>query len=234
VKAAVKALARGAAFLAALPALASYGVRSRLLGPDRALEGSSQALGLLPGLLGQYVRRAFYARVLAECHRTAVIEFGVLFSQAGARLEENVYVGPRCHLGLAHIRRNALLAAGVHVPSGAATHGTSDPVVPIRDQAGRREMVTIGESAWIGSGAIVMADVGADSVVGAGAVVTRSIPEGVVAGGVPARIIKTREGRPGATGAPVREANSDTLPPLEGKSGAIPARAESARRLPLL
>jgi virginiamycin A acetyltransferase len=234
VRAAVKALARGAAFLAVLPALASYAIRSRILGPNRALEGSSQALGLLPGLLGQYLRRAFYAWVLAECHRTAVIEFGVLFSQAGARLEENVYVGPRCHLGLAHIRRNALLAAGVHVPSGAATHGMSDPDVPIRDQTGRREMVTIGEGTWIGSGAVVMADVGADSVVGAGAVVTRSIPEGVVAGGVPARILRTREGRSGATAEPMRESNSDTLPRLEGKSASIPAGAESVRRLPLI
>ena len=34
----------------------------------------------------------------------------------------------------------------------------------------------IGAGAWIGSGAVVMADVGCDTIIGAGAVVTRSVP----------------------------------------------------------
>ena len=38
-----------------------------------------------------------------------------------------------------------------------------------------------------------MADVGRDSVVGAGAVVTRSVPDRVVAAGVPARVVKRRD-----------------------------------------
>ena len=47
--------------------------------------------------------------------------------------------------------------------------------------------------AWIGSGAVVMADVGRDTIVGAGAVVTRPLPDRVVACGVPARILHTRD-----------------------------------------
>jgi len=189
----IKALARGAATIVAAPFLISYRVRAAIIGRDRALEGSTQALAWLPGLVGQYVRRAFLMRVLAGCHHTAVVEFGTIFSQSGARLDENAYVGPRCHLGLVHIERDALLAAGVHVPSGARSHGIDDVVAAIRDQPGSPSRVRIGAGAWIGSAAIIMADVGRDSVVGAGAVVTRSLPDRVVAAGVPARVVKIRD-----------------------------------------
>jgi len=192
-RAAAKVLARGAATLVVAPALLSYWIRSALFGRDRAIEGSSQALALVPGMIGQFIRRAFLSRALDHCHHTATIEFGTVFSQAGARLDENAYVGPGCHLGLVHLERDVLLAAGVHIPSGGATHGTDDVNVPIRDQPGARRMITIGRGTWVGSTAVVLADVGCDSIIGAGAVVTRPIPDRVVAAGVPARIVRSRD-----------------------------------------
>jgi virginiamycin A acetyltransferase len=189
----LKALARAAATVAVAPALISYWTRSAILGRDRALQGSTQTLALVPGILGQYVRRAFLTRALSHCHPSAVVEFGTIFSQADAELDENAYVGPHCHLGLVHIGRNALLAGGVHVPSGGRSHGIDSVLVPIRDQPGSPSLVRIGAGAWIGSAAIVMADVGRDTVVGAGAVVTRPVPDGVVVAGVPARIVRSRD-----------------------------------------
>jgi virginiamycin A acetyltransferase len=188
-----KTLARAAATAAVLPALASYWIRARLLGADRALEGSSQAFAVLPGILGQYLRRAFLSHVLAACDATSTIEFGVLFSQAGARIGENVYIGPRCHIGLAHLEADVLVGASVHIPSGSQTHGTGDLDMPIRLQPGVRTVVRIGAGAWIGSNAVVMADVGRNSVIGAGSVVTRPIPDGVIAAGIPARVVRPRE-----------------------------------------
>lgn len=197
-----KAAARGLATILVLPTLLSFAMRRWLLGADRALEGSSQALGLVPGVVGDYLRRAFLARVLNRCAPTATIQFGTLFSQAGARIDENVYVGPRCHVGLVHLERDVLLAAGVHVPSGAATHGTTDPSRAIRDQPGARTLVRIGEGTWVGSAAIVMADVGRHCVIGAGSVVTQPIPDYSVAVGSPARVVKTRTGAAGTSGTP--------------------------------
>jgi acetyltransferase-like isoleucine patch superfamily enzyme len=190
-----KAVLHGLATLVVLPALISYALKRLVIGPDRALEGSTQALAMIPGLPGVYLRRAFLARTIAHCDRTASVHFGTIFSQAGARLDANVYVGPNCHLGLVHIERDALLASGVHVPSGSDTHGTGDVDRPIREQEGRRRLVRVGEGAWIGSAAIVMADIGRHSVIGAGSVVTKPIPDFSVAAGVPAKVIQSR--RPG-------------------------------------
>jgi virginiamycin A acetyltransferase len=189
---AAKSFAFWVATVAVAPALASYWLRAAVLGRDRALEGSTQALALLPGLLGQFARRAFLVRTLASCHRSVTVEFGTIFSRAGARLDEGVYIGPRCHLGLVHIEQDVLVAAGVHIPSGAATHGIDDLTVPIREQPGTQRMVRIGAGAWLGSAAVVMADVGRNTVVGAGSVVSRALPDGVLAAGVPARVIRAR------------------------------------------
>lgn len=191
-RAAAKSIARGLATVTVAPALLSFSIRSKVIGRDRALEGSTQALGLVPGVVGQYLRRGFLSRVLAECHPSATVEFGTIFSKVGARLCENSYVGPRCHLGLVHLERDAMLAAGVHIPSGGHTHGIADLSVPMRDQPGTRTLVRVGAGSWVGSGAIILSDVGCNTVVGAGAVVTRSLPDSVIAGGVPARVLRNR------------------------------------------
>jgi acetyltransferase-like isoleucine patch superfamily enzyme len=189
----LKFAARAVALVAVLPSLISYLVKSVFLGRDRALEGSTQLLSLAPGIVGQYLRQAFLARALAGgCAASATISFATIFSKAGARIDERAYIGPGCFLGLVHIERDVLIGSGVHVTSGKETHGTADPDVPMREQAGRLTLVRVGAGAWIGSGAIVMADVGANSIVGAGSVVTKPVPAEVIAAGVPATVIRSR------------------------------------------
>lgn len=188
----LKYVAHVLATVAVAPALLSFWLKRAVLGPNRALEGSTQTLALLPGLLGVYLRRAFLCQVLAHCDRSASVHFGTIFSQVGARLDANVYVGPFCHLGLVHLERDVLLASGVHVPSGGDTHGIDDIDRPIREQPGTRSLVTIGEGSWVASAAVVLADVGRHSVIAAGAVVTRPVEDYVVAGGVPARVLRRR------------------------------------------
>jgi acetyltransferase-like isoleucine patch superfamily enzyme len=188
----VKAVVRGLSLVAVAPALCSFRLRSWIIGPDRALQGSTQALALLPGIVGQYLRRAFLARTLARCAESATIEFGTIFSSVGARIDDLVYIGPHCSIGLVHFEAGVLVGPAVHVPSGRWTHGISDPSKPIRDQPGHQETVRIGAGSWVGSGAVVMADVGPNTVVGAGAVVTRPLPADAIVGGVPARVLRHR------------------------------------------
>jgi maltose O-acetyltransferase len=54
------------------------------------------------------------------------------------------------------------------------------------------EPIAIADNVWLGGGVIVCPGVtiGEDTVVGAGSVVTRDLPAGVVAAGVPARVLR--------------------------------------------
>ena len=191
-----KRLAFAIATVAVAPALLSFRLRASVVGKDRAFESSSQTLSLFPGVIGEYLRRAFYHRTLAHCHPSVVIGFGTVLSKCSASIAENVVIGPKCQVGWVRIARDVLVGPGCHLPSGGRTHGTDDPTLKIRDQAGELVQVNIGEGAWIGSAAIVLADVGEHSVVAAGSLVHQAIPAGVVAGGVPARVLKRRERPP--------------------------------------
>jgi len=58
--------------------------------------------------------------------------------------------------------------------------------------------ITVGDSVWIGAGALILPGVtlGDRSVVGAGSVVTRDVPADAVAVGVPARVVRQRDPAP--------------------------------------
>ena len=196
--AALKVLLRAGATVAVLPALLSLAVRSRLFGRDRAFQASTEWLALVPGFAGQYLRRAFLAAATRGCGAEAVIGTGTVFSSADVRVGHNSYIGPYCDIGWADIERDVMIAAGTHVPSGAETHGTSRLDIPMRDQPGSPRCVRIGEGAWIGNQAVVLADVGRHAIVGAGAVVTHAVPDYAVAVGVPARVVRDRRTAPGA------------------------------------
>ena len=75
---ALKACARGVSTIVVLPLLLSFFVRRAVMGSDRALQGTSQLLALVPGLVGQYLRRAFLARALDGSHTGATVGLGTL------------------------------------------------------------------------------------------------------------------------------------------------------------
>src|SRR3954451_6042089 len=71
-----------------------------------------------------------------------------------------------------------------------ATH----PIDPEPRRAGWEygEPIALADNVWLGGGVIVCpgVSIGEDTVVGAGAVVARNLPAGVIAAGVPARILR--------------------------------------------
>jgi acetyltransferase-like isoleucine patch superfamily enzyme len=188
----VKALARGLATIAVLPRYLVWRLMAWMVGADRALTGATQGLSRVPGFRGRYMRVAFLRLVLDHCDESACVEYGTVFSQCGARIGANVYIGAYCTIGRVHIGDETMLASGIHVPSGGQTHGASRLDVPMRLQPGNLKTVHIGRDCWIGGGAIVMDDVGDQSIVAAGAVVTQPVPARTIVGGVPAKVLKSR------------------------------------------
>lgn len=188
----LKTLLHLTATLTVLPAVAGYRLGACLTGRDRAFPGWSQAFSLLPGLTGQYLRRAFYALVLPRCEPGCCVTFGTIFSHPTARLGRDVYIGAHCSIGDVTIEDDVLIASHVSIMNGSGQHGITRLDVPIREQPGVFEPVTIGTGAWIGERCCIAASVGRHCVIGAGAVVTKPVPDYAIAVGVPARVVRYR------------------------------------------
>lgn len=190
-----KTVALALARTTALPLVALYRAERALSPGDgtRVFAAWSQGLSLVPGTGGDWLRRAFYMATLPEVHPACLIEWGTVFSKDDVRIAEGVYLGARCMIGRCHFARHATVASNVDILSGKRQHGSDDPDAPIQDQPGHFDLVRIGENAWIGNGAVIMADVGARAIVAAGSVVTTAVPDDVVVGGNPARVLKVRD-----------------------------------------
>jgi UDP-N-acetylbacillosamine N-acetyltransferase len=95
----------------------------------------------------------------------------------GATIGENVIVNT-----CASVDHDCRVEDGAHVCPGVRLAGN----------------VVVGRAAWVGIGATVVdhTRIGSEAIIGAGAVVVDDMPDGVVARGVPARVI--RKVRPGA------------------------------------
>jgi maltose O-acetyltransferase len=93
-------------------------------------------------------------------------------------------------LDVAEVAIGADCQLGTRVQLVTATHPLEPQ--PRRDRWEAGEPIALGDNVWLGSGAIVCpgVSIGTDTVVGAGAVVTRDLPAGVLAVGVPARVIR--------------------------------------------
>ena len=122
------------------------------------------------------------------------------FIQTGAggslKIGENSHIHPRCQISA--YKSSIYIGKGVQVAPNCAMypydHGMNpDELIekqPLKTKGG----IIIDDDAWLGYGVIVLDGVriGKGAVVGAGSVVTRDIPDGAIALGVPARVVKFR------------------------------------------
>jgi len=191
-KALSKSFLGGAMRLAALPFYLLYGIESILVGKRKAFGMVTQTVSLVPGLTGEWFRRAFLQWVTGMSPKDCCLSFGTTFSDPRVKIGDGVYLGRGCDIGYADIGQNCLLGSGVHILSGLKQHSFEDHEIPIKDQPGEFEKISIGEDTWVGNGTIIAADIGKKCVVGAGSVVVKRIPDFAVVVGNPARIIKFR------------------------------------------
>lgn len=150
-------------------------------------------------------------KLLHYYHYTHVAEAPKLTRGVDVRLAPNVSlanaeritigdrtrIGARCHLWAGETSGEIRIGSDTNFAPlcfvTASNYGI-EAGTQFLDQAKHDASVTIGDGVWLGAAVIVLPGVtiGDGSVVAAGAVVTKDIPPGVVAGGVPARVLRSR------------------------------------------
>lgn len=116
--------------------------------------------------------------------------------------DRGLVIGDRCVIGAgstltAHesieIGDDVWFGQGVFVSD--ASHGYQDPDLPIGQQLGPHQPVSIGSGSWVGHRAIVLpgARIGRNVVVGAGSVVRGEVADHTVVAGVPAHVVRRLE-----------------------------------------
>jgi virginiamycin A acetyltransferase len=151
----------------------------------------AQLCALIPGIVGDYWRVAYYKLTLVECAIESRIQFGSYFVYRNTKVGRGVYIGSYCVLGHTSIGDRTQIASGVQVLSGHQQHRRAASGQILSSASGVFRHVNIGADCWIGAGAILMADVGEGSTIGAGSIVTKPVPERSIAVGNPARVIRS-------------------------------------------
>jgi acetyltransferase-like isoleucine patch superfamily enzyme len=92
------------------------------------------------------------------------------------------------------VGKHGLFAAQAYLVGGG--HEFERPDRAVIQQPRTSLGIVLGDNVWLGTGAKVLDGVriGSDVVVGANAVVNADLPDGAVAAGVPARVLRSREG----------------------------------------
>jgi acetyltransferase-like isoleucine patch superfamily enzyme len=137
-----------------------------------------------------YIR---YVYGLKYVHKTFNVGGRVSISK-DLKAEEYSYVGSNCCIyPKVFIGRYTMLAQNVQIIGG--DHDYQKIGTPIIF-SGREEIkeTILGRDIWIGANVIIMTGIkiGDGSIIASGSVVTKDIPSFVIAGGIPAKVIKKR------------------------------------------
>lgn len=131
-------------------------------------------------------------------HRNSIIDCTGVIRNLGEQLRigNNVGISQNCLIqvrGPVTIGNNVILGPNVSIFS--ENHKFDDPGKFINEQGETRKGVAIEDGVWIGSGSIILdgVTIGKNSIIAAGSVVNKDVPPFTIYGGVPAKLIKTRE-----------------------------------------
>jgi acetyltransferase-like isoleucine patch superfamily enzyme len=197
IRAAAKTAADACALALVAPAAATAWLERKLSPHGESVFGLwAQVLALVPGVPGVVVRRAYYRLTLDECQGDFYIGFGTIFTHRHAQIADGVYVGAYALVGCAVLGRGCLIGSRASLLSGGGLHELLADGTWSATDPNRRRQIAIGEHAWIGEGATVLANVGPQTMVAAGAVVSVAVPARIMVAGNPARFVKVIEPRP--------------------------------------
>ncbi|WP_053405290.1 DapH/DapD/GlmU-related protein [Persicobacter sp. CCB-QB2] len=146
------------------------------------------AMGKLSLTLGNGVGIGSFSRIILS---TSMNQIG-----AYIHLEDNVSIGEFAYLGGGGgltIGRGTIV--GQYLSCHPENHHFENLDQEIRQQGVSRQGISIGRDCWIGAKVTITdgVTIGDHCVIAAGAVVTKSMPAYTVIGGVPARVIRSRQ-----------------------------------------
>ena len=154
----------------------------------------------LPTPIGDPLRRAVLGVALAECR------LPLFWIRAGTDIwwPGNIRIGRSClnenvflnGYGGVTIGDHCLIGRGAAFFSGGHTFDRTDQL--ILEQPLQRAPIVVGDDVYFGLNAVVLGGVtiGTGAIIGAGAVVVDDVPSGAIVAGVPARLVRYRDGYP--------------------------------------
>jgi len=133
-------------------------------------------------------------------HASCLDDNVVLLVSGAPREAPKIVIGTGCYINRrTMIDASLRIEIGDHAGLGPNCYITDHDhgIAPDRnflDQELVEAPTRIGPCAWLGAGVTVLkgVTVGAGAVIGAGSVVTRDVPDGAIAVGVPARVVRQR------------------------------------------
>ncbi|MBC5688915.1 sugar O-acetyltransferase [Mediterraneibacter sp. NSJ-55] len=157
---------------------------------------SSEAMQITSRLNGCYHEpeeiRALFSELIGKPVDPSFRLFPPFYSDCGKNITvgKNVFINSGCHfqdqggitIGDGTLIGHCVVLATLNHDFSPSKRGTLHPAP-----------IVIGKNVWIGANATIVPGVtiGNGSIIAAGAVVAKDVPENVVVGGVPAKIIKT-------------------------------------------
>ncbi|MFZ5917474.1 MAG: acyltransferase [Chloroflexota bacterium] len=126
-------------------------------------------------------------------YRDVIIETGY---GGSLTIGDGSSIHPRCQINA--YKAPIEIGADVMIAPNCALYSYNHGVAPDRPISAQplqsRGSIVIGDGAWLGVGVIVLDGVriGQGAVIGAGSVVTSDVPDGAIAVGNPARVVKMR------------------------------------------
>lgn len=148
------------------------------------------ALGKDGIIMGNNVSIGSYSRVIVS---TSLDNLGKYI-----KIGNNVGLGEFAYLGGAgglEIGDDCIV--GQYLSCHPENHNYQDLSIPIRLQGVNRKGIKIGSNCWIGSKVTLLdgVEIGSGSIIAAGSVVNKSFPANSIIGGVPAKLLKSRDGK---------------------------------------
>ena len=159
---------------------------------------SQEALKITVELNGHYhtpeeVRELFSQLIGKQVDDTFAL-FPPFYTDCGKNINvgKNVFINSGCRF---QDQGGITIGDGALIGHNAVLATLNHDIDPRKRSTMHPAPITIGKDVWIGANATVVpgVDIGDGAIIAAGAVVTQNVPPNVIAGGVPAKVLKKIE-----------------------------------------